>query len=388
MEIKCNRTLLVQAMQVVQTVVASRTPIPILQNVKLTASKKELQIFGSDLEVGIRYTVPLIASEGEGSAVVPADKIASYVREMSDDEVRIVLKAAGAEIVGANCNLNIAGSEPADFPAFPEFDVKSDVRVAAKDLVEMAQKTVFAASREPTRYALTGVLLETQDDELRMVASDGKRLAYAKRQVDRGLGSKFHIVVPPKALQLLEKSAAARGLLSGPTRPEGGKGAKEKEKDKEGFVRLNLEENQVKMLLDGVMIFSRLVEGSFPNYENVIPKGNDKRVQVATEELAAAMRRLSVLTTDRMRAVTLNLAKGKLLLVSKEKEVGEVHEEMAVKYDGDDVLASFNADYFLDVLRVVGCPEVTLELKDPETACVIKAKHDFVYLVMPLSLPE
>lgn len=390
MQIRCDRALLTQAMQVVQGVVVPRTPIPILQNLKLLASAKELQIFGSDLEVGIRYSIPLISSQGDGAAVVPADKIANFVREMSDKEITIELGASGAKIEGATSRLNIAGSDPSDFPAFPEFDEKNAVRLNVRDLVEMAQKTVFAASHEPTRYALTGVLIETRDDEIRMVASDGKRLAYVKKKLEKGTVRKFQIVVPPKALQLLERSAASKGMLDAAAgheeeSPQKGKRSKE---PKEAIVQLNLEENQVKMLADGIMIFSRLVEGSFPNYEAVIPKQNDKKVQLQTSEFLAAMRRLTVLSTERPRAVTLRLSKNTLVLTSHEKEVGDVREEIKVNYDDDEVRTSFNADYFLDMLRVVGAPDITIELKDAETATVVKARPDFVYLVMPLTLPE
>ncbi len=393
MEIRCDRALLTQAMQVVQNVVAARTPIPILQNVKLLASAKELQIFGSDLEVGIRYSLPLVSSQGEGAAVVPADKVANFVREMSDREITIKLEASGAKIEGATSKLSVAGSDLNGFPAFPEFDEKDEknvTRLNVRDLVEMAQKTVFAASRESSRYALMGVLVETHGDEIRMVASDGKRLAYAKKKIEKETGAKIHIVVPPKALQLLEKSAASKGMLgpvAGHEDEAGAKGKKGKEQ-KEAVVHLHCEENQVKMLADGIMIFSRLVEGSFPNYEAAIPKQNDKKVQLPTNELLAAMRRLSILATDWLRTVTLHLSKNNLLLTSRERGVGDVREEMKVEYDGDEVRTSFNADYFLDMLRVVGAPEVVVELKDTETATVVKAKPDLVYLIMPLTLPE
>jgi len=413
MRFRCKRADLSQAVGVVASAVPARTSVPILQNIKVTAADGELTLTATDLEMGLRYSVRDVGIQKSGAAVLPAQKLNQIVRDIRDDEVKFDVdgKLCSIEIEGGQFKLT--GADPQDFPQFPEFDEKKAVRINVDDFRDMVRKTAFAVSSEPSRYALTGVLFVIRENEARMVGTDGKRLAYAKKKIKGGPRDEVKVIVPPKALHLVEKIIA--------------------EGDEE--IAFEFEETQMKAKTSAGTLFARLVEGSFPNYEDVIPGDPDKKVQVNPGELEYRLRLATSMTDDKSRAVKFQLSKDKLKLFARRitGEAGEASHEVAVKYAGPDFEISFNPDFFIDFLKVVagGRPDVenseadtkvearaeakadkakgkkaakeekpkapppepvetpstiTLDLRDKLTAGVIRAGRDYIYLVMPLTI--
>lgn len=407
MRFRCKRSDLAQAVAVVASAVPARTSVPILQNVKITADDGELLLTATDLEMGLRYAVRDVGIQKGGAAVLPAQKLNQIVRDIRDDEVKFDVdgKLCSIEIEGGGFKLT--GADPQDFPQFPEFEEKKAVRISVDDFRDMVRKTAFAVSSEPSRYALTGVLFVLRENEARMVGTDGKRLAYAKKKIKGGPKDEIRVIVPPKALHLVEKIVT--------------------EGDEE--IAFEFEETQIKAKTSAGTLFARLVEGSFPNYEDVIPGDPDKKVQIAPGELEYRLRLATDMTDDKSRAVKFQLSKDKLKLFARRitGEAGESSHEVAVKYTGPDFEISFNPDFFLDFLKVVAggvieaepaepkpeakaekgkakkgakeekpkaapAPEVeapqtiTLDLRDKLTAGVIRAGRDYIYLVMPLTI--
>jgi DNA polymerase III subunit beta len=374
MKVTCGREALNQAFQVASSVVPVRSTIPILQNVKVTARGKgvkgTLEVVGNDLEIGVRCAVesaaaavPVDVAE-DGILVLPAGRVSGLLRESQDDTVTLESEGSLATLRFKDSRYKIVGTDPADFPDLPAFDARNAVKVETPDISAMIRRTLFATSEESTRYALTGVLLDLREQELRLVASDGKRMAYTRAKT-AGSGKPVKVIVPPKALQLLDRVLGQADAV----------------------VQVQVEENQIKMQTSRAMIFSRLIEGSFPEYEDVIPKGADKKVKVPVGPFHSAMRRATLMTSDKGKAVKLAFAKNRLRLETRAAEIGESEIEMAIDYGGEPVDIVFNPDFFLDFLRVVEDATLEFELKDRNTAVVLRAAGgDYTYLVMPLKI--
>jgi DNA polymerase-3 subunit beta len=369
MKIRCARAKLHEAFSIASMVVPQRTTIPALTSVRLSASRSKsggtLDLACTDLEFGLKYTIPASEVKEEGTLVLPASRMSGILREAKDDEIKIESDGNIAQIRLPGASFKVVGIDPADFPTIPSFDEKSAVRVPAEDLSEMIRKTQFAVSTEVVRYALTGQLFEVKGKELRMVASDGKRLAYIRSKTSGKDGQKdVRVIVPTKTLNLLDRAMT--------------------EDDEE--VALNVAETQVRMRTSRAMVFSRLIEGHFPDYEAVVPSGLDKKVSASREELHAAVRKAALMTTDKTRAVRFSFSKGKLVLFTRAQDVGEAKVEMPVEYKGGELDVIFNPDYVADYLKVMTEPKVELQLKDKSAAAVFRAGKDYVYVLMPMAV--
>lgn len=377
MKVKCSREALNQAFQVASSVVPQRSTIPVLQNVKVAArghgAKGTLEVVATDLEVGVRYTVsdfpagdktiPVEVAE-EGTLVLPAGRVAGLLRESPDETVSLTSDGSLASLRFKDSHCRIVGADPADFPDLPAFDDRGAVTFETGDFSTMIRRTLFATSEDISRYSLTGVLLEVRDKELRLVASDGKRLAYARQKIS-GAGQSVKVLVPRKTLQLLDRVLGESAEVA----------------------HLRAEENQIKIQTRRAMIFSRLIEGNFPDYEDVVPKEADKKATISVAAFHSAMRRAALMTSDKGKAVKLLFSKGKLRVETRAADVGEAQIDMAVEYDGEALDIVFNPDYFIDFLRVVGDATLEMRMKDRHTAAVLRAGgDDYTYLVMPLKV--
>ena len=369
-KVKCDRGALHDAFSIAEKVVPQRTTIPSITCVKLTASKNKsggtLELACTDMEFGLKVTVAASEVKEEGTLVLPASRMSGILREAGDDEVGIDSDGNLANVKLPGASFKVVGLDPADFPTMPTFDAKGAVKVDASDLGAMIRKTQFAVSTEVVRYALTGQLLEVKGKDVRMVASDGKRMAYIKsRASGKSDGHKdVRVIVPTKTMNLLDR------VLT----------------DEDDHVALNVEETQVRIKTRRALLFSRLIEGNFPDYEAVVPSNLDKKVVFERDALHAAVRKASLMTTDKARAVKFSVSKGKIVISTRAQDVGEARVEVAVEYKGDDLDVVFNPDYVADYLKVVGEESIELQLKDKTAAGVFKAGKDYVYVLMPLTI--
>ena len=367
MKAKFNKAALQEALTLVTSIVPSRTPKPILQCVHITAGKEGVEICATDLEVGISYSLAQVEVEREGDAVVPADKVASIVRESADEVIELDVAEAAMRIRGADSHFTIYGHDPRQYPVVPSFEGKADLEVGLGNLQEGVERSVFAVARESTRYALNGILWEVRGKKLTLVATDGRRLAKSIVTLASAADAKLaeqRIIVPAKTMALLDRI-----------------GGEETEKVTVRFV-----DNQIAIVAGPVVVSSKLVEGNFPKYEDIIPTDYDKKVTLGTDAALSAVRRAALLASEESKGIKLSLSKGALVFSSRAPETGDAQIDMAVDYNGEPIEIGFNPQFLIDVLRVVRAEEIDIHLGDSDRPGMIKTGSDFLYIVMPVNL--
>ena len=402
MKVICDRGALLDAVNNVAGVVPARTPTPALSCVKLVARKVgsagELTLSGTDAETSLHLTLTQVDVQKPGEVAVPADKLRAIISaEDGEDTLTIETEGDQCHIRGTNAHFRVFAYPSKDFPAMPDFGAavggtgpdpaKAVFTQSAGALVELVSRTVFATARETSRYAINGVLLKRNGKKLEMVATDGRRLALSRSELTgpSAKGDAVTCIIPTKALNIVLKLARdpdenVRLAISDsriffafePAIPAGAK-----ESDKHPAPR--------------AVLSSVLVEGTFPPYEDVIPKDQDKKVSAGRDELGSAVRKASVLTNEESRGVRMAFTSKdkKLTLSSRAPEMGESEISIGLsKFEGDDIEISFNPTFITDVLKVVPEQEVIIELKAPNRPGLIRlANNEFVYVVMPVNLP-
>ena len=371
MKVICDRSAFQEAVNYVTSVVASRSPSPVHQCVKLTATEGVLTLAATDLEVGLMLGVEQVDVTEPGEALIPADKLAQIVRSSVDPTLTLETDDHAMKISGADAVFTIYGFDPKDAPVVRGHDALTeenvDCDVPAGVLQMLIQRTLFAAAAEQSRYAINGVLFERHDTKLRMVATDGRRLAVARGRAVTGEGDSA-CIVPSKALNLVGKLARVP----------------------EATVRVVMDDNQVIFGIgDGpaaAVLSSNLVEGSFPPFEDVIPKDQDKKVTSNVDALSSAIKRAALLTNEESKGVRLSFENNRLTLRSRAPEMGEAKVEVDLAYEGDALDIGFNPTFITDALRVIDEGDVIIELKAENKPGVIRTGNDFTYVVMPVSL--
>jgi DNA polymerase-3 subunit beta len=366
MKLICNRGALLEALMVCGNVVASRTPKPILQCVKLTAADDRLTVAATDLEVAIRYSDSQVQIEQPGETLVPADKLRDIVRESVDDTLSIEISNDTANIRGQDSHFKIFTQSATDFPPVPDFEGEASFEIMGGLLKQLVGQTLFAAAKESTRYAFNGVLLVAKGKKISLVSTDGRRLAMAKGDlISDKLGKDGGTaIVPAKALNLLDK------LIDDP----------------EETIAVQIRENQVIFHSPSATLTSNLVEGQFPPYEDVIPKDCDKMMTAATADFLSAIRRAALLTTEDSKGVRMQFTKKGLVLTSRSPESGEATINFPCKFEGADVEIGFNPNFVTDALKVVDSDEISLELTAPNRPGLLKGGPNFLYVIMPVNL--
>jgi DNA polymerase-3 subunit beta len=368
MKLICNRGALLEALMVSGSVVAARTPKPVLQCVKLTAENDRLTVAATDLEVAIRYSDAQVQIESAGEALVQADKLRDIVRESVDDTLTLELDKEQLHIKGQDSHFKIFTQAVSEFPPVPDYSGEPDFQIVGGHLKQLINQTLFAAAKESTRYAFNGVLVTAaKGKKINFVSTDGRRLAMAKGEltsVGKLEKDGAKAIIPTKALQLIDK------LIDDP----------------EEAVAVQMKENQVIFRTSSATLTSNLVEGQFPPYEDVIPKDADKTMTAATADFLSAIKRASLLTTEESKGVRMAFGKKGLVLTSRSPEAGEATVNFACKYEGSDVEIGFNPTFMIDALRVVDTDEIALELTAPNRPGLIKGGTNFLYVIMPVNL--
>jgi DNA polymerase-3 subunit beta len=366
MKANFNRSALAEALNLLTSVVPSRTPKPILRCVQITADEKEVRMCATDLEVGINYLISEVQVDKPGEIIVPADRLAAIVRE-SVDEVLVLEAAEGAcKITGADSHFTIYGHEPGQYPVVPDFEGAGDIKISLSNLQAGIEQCLFAAAKESSRYAINGVLWEIKDKKLMLVATDGRRLARCRVSLAAAPKGEVpaNILVPGKAMGLLDKIGAG-------------------EKD---AVTIKLVDNQILISCANVVISSNLVEGNFPKYEDIIPTDYDKKLTLSTEAVLSAVRRASLLTSEESKGIKLSLEKGKMVFSGRAPETGDAQVDMPVDYKGEPIEIGFSPQFLIDVLRVIKAPDFDFELGQSDRPGLIKSGTNFLYVLMPINL--
>ncbi len=365
MEIKVTKSNFSKALGLVGGVTAQKAnTLPILSNILLeTTAEGSLRLVGTDLEVGISTTIPVEVIK-EGNITVPAKKIHEIIRELPEGEIEIsVAKNNAVNIRAGKSYFKIMGLSKEDYPKLPEWSQKDAIEINQALIKESLSLTSFAISYDETRYVLNGVLISVNGNKIRFVATDGRRLAYKEHELENKSGKKFDIIVPVKAVQELLK------LLTW-----------------EGTLQIIPSQNQVVFNFGDSFLASRLIEGTFPNYEQVIPKGEKTTSSASREEFLQAVRRTALLTSPDAPAVKLDFVRGKILVSSRSPNLGEAKEELNADVTGDELAIGFNPHYLIDALKNMDIEKISFSLTDPDKPGLMKGKEGYLYVVMPMQL--
>ena len=371
MEVTVRREDLVKGLYLVQGVVERRNTLPILANVLVEPAAEGIALTATDMEVGLRGLVPATVKK-KGSVTLNARKLYEIAREVTAEEVVLKAPQAGwVDVLAGRSKFKIVSLEAKDFPQLPlgtDVPQGATIRIATGTLREMIDRTLFAVSSDETRFNLSGVFVTNGDDgTLRMVATDGHRLALVDRQlpearIERG------VIMPRKGL------VEARKLLDETDDPE---------------IVMVISPKDVRLVMPSVSFFMRLIEGEFPDYRQVIPGSPRAQARANCKDLLAALRRISLLASERSRGVKLHLEKGRLELSASNPDQGEATEDIEVSYNGEPLTIGFNARYLIDVLQVHAEGDVIeLAFTDEVGPGVLRGSQDadYTYVVMPMRL--
>ena len=367
MKVIFNRSALVDALGLLTTVVPARTPKPILRCVHINTSEKDVRISATDLEVGLDYLISEVQVEQQGEVVIQADKLASIVRESNEDFLTLEVKEGTCEITGADSHFTIYGQETSQYPTMPSYEGKADIELPINSLKDGIDQCLFATAKESSRYAINGVQWEIKGKKLILVATDGRRLARRRINLTSAPNSQIaeqKIIVPAKTMALLDKLGAH---------------------DK-GNVSAKVVDNKILFNYANVVISSGLVEGNFPNYEDIIPKDYDKKLVLSTGAVLSAVRRAALLTSEESRSIKLSINKETLVFSSRAPETGAAQISMSINYTGDPIDVGFNPQFLIDVLRVIKAAEFEMELGQQDRPGLIKSGADFLYVLMPINI--
>jgi DNA polymerase-3 subunit beta len=369
MELVVQKNALLRELQLFQGIVERKNTIPILANVLMEAKGDEIRLLATDLEVGLRSKCQAAVSKG-GTLTLPAKKLYEIVKALPETDVRIEEDKNGVKVAADRFDSRMQTQPFQDFPTVPEATGTSSATLPASAIRTMVSKTQFAITGEDTRFFLNGALFILGPESMSLVATDGHRLAHVTvaRAKGTGKGPKDEVraILPRKTLWELGKLLA-----------EG-----------DGDLRYERGENHLFFQVGDRMLISRMIDGQFPAFERVIPKGNNRRIEFERERLTNAVRRVALLSNERSRAVKFAVEKGKVEVTSSSPEFGEAHEVIPVEYDDGAMQICFNAQYVLDFLNVVETDQVVLELKDETSQAVMKPLgaegYDYTYVIMPM----
>ena len=361
MKIKVNKEAIIECLQKVQSVINPRNALPVLSNVLFKAEKGRLELTATDMSLTVRATMEAEVAE-PGVTTLPAKRIFGVFRELSVDEAEMEVSDQNiASIQAGSSYFRIHGISEADYPSLPEME---DPKVFAIDQAafrNMLKLTSYAASVDANRPLLNGVLLSFKSGKLSVVATDSRRLALVEQEVEFPADAGMDLIVPLKTVDELLRTLGESGPLKILATPK-----------------------QIAFEFDGVLIVSKLVEGTYPNFRQVIPQANGERVAMERETLLTAVRRTSQLVIDAVSGVKLTFTKNKLEILATAPDIGEARETMDVKYKGPDIAISFNPAFLMDPLKALTTDEVYLDLLDDTSPGVLRSSISFVYVLMPI----
>ncbi|MGI9078621.1 MAG: DNA polymerase III subunit beta [Gemmatimonadaceae bacterium] len=362
------REKLQEGLSAVTAAVPTKTTLPVLANILLETTDKGIRLSGTDLDIAVSTEV-LADVETQGSITIPAKKLAEIARELPSAPVKI--SSAGEQKVTLECGrsrFKLLGLPRDEFPSFPTVRFEESWRVRSGDLQKLIGHTSFAASTEESRPILNGVLWELRPERMRMVATNGHRLSKMELPISSEGAPSGDLIVPPKALEQIRKLFPA-----------------------EEDLEIARGDNHLAFRSPFTSVFTRLIEGPYPNYEQVIPKDNDRVALADKNVLAQSLRRMSIIASDQTHRIRLAFNAGMLKLGVQTPDLGEAQDEVPINYEGDPLEIGFNANYLIEILRYMPTDEVKLTFKAAERAATIepegwKDEAKYLCLVMPLKL--
>jgi DNA polymerase-3 subunit beta len=368
MNLTIAKEQLLAGLQSVQNVVGSRTTLPILSNVLLKADSNRLELTATDLDVTITCSVEAAVKKA-GATTVPVKKLLGIARELTNSEIDMEVDDKNVCSVRSGASFfKIRGLGAEEFPPLPKFKEDKKVTLAQEKIKGMLKKTSFAISSDESRYVLNGIFISLKEHKLTMVATDGRRLALVDEDVDLAASSQGEFIIPAKAVNELNRLLQDKGEAD-----------------------IKFSENQAAFTLkddkeNSILIITKLIEGNYPNYRQVIPGEAKERVSLGREELLHALRRAEIMTSEKQNSVKLAFSKNNLSITANSPDVGEARESLAINYKGKEMAIAFNPGYLIEPLNALTQDEVFIELIDELSPGVLKINGPFLYVVMPMRL--
>jgi DNA polymerase-3 subunit beta len=355
------REALLSGLQLVQNVVSTRTTLPILGNALVQAADGKLVISTTDLDTGIRASVEAEVVKG-GATTLPARRLFSIIRELPAAELELEVDSKQvATIKSGSSFFRIMGLPEEDFPPFPKGESAKTFKLTQGVFRDMLKRTAYAISTDESRYVLNGVLLSFKENKLSLVATDGRRLALVEQDIEFPKGSEVEAILPTKAVQELQR-------ILGDDQP----------------LNISFAENQVSFDLGSTFLYSKLIEGNYPNYKQVVPAEAKERIVLERELFHNAVRRVALLSSEKSNSVKLIFTKNNLEITANTPEVGEAKESIAIVYKGKDFSIAFNPEFLMDPLKNIDSDEIYFDFIDELSPGVIKYKRPFLYVIMPM----
>jgi len=364
MRFACDRTTLVEKLNILARGVSTRSALPVLSGVLIQARENRLELYSTDMELSIKASIST-AVEAEGEAVVPARLLTDVVKNIDAAQISIESSEGVVKLSAGKAVFTLNSWAASDFPHTSTFEMEAAFTLGAEPFIETLEKVGRAASRDETRPILTGVLVTIGGGTLKMVATDSYRLSVKETPLEGGPTEEVQAIVPVKALSEVQRLAASL---------------------EEGEINVALTENQALFRLGDVWIATRLIDGQFPNYRQLLPDSFDHSISIATDELLAVARRVSLLA-QKNAPIRLQFSAGKLTIRAVTQDVGQAEEEIDVEFSGDDLEIGFNPHFFVEGLDGVDDERVTLEFISPLRPGLLRgADERSFYLIMPIRL--
>ena len=361
MKFSATKEKILEGLQQVQNVVSTRTTLPILSNVLLQAKEGTVNLTTTDLDVGVRGGFEANVDKA-GATTLPARRLFTIIRELPSSEISVEIDGKNAASIRSGQSFfKILGLPEEEFPPLPKFENAKVVTMRQKDLRDGLRKTAYAISTDETRYVLNGVLFSFKENKLTLVATDGRRLAMVDIELEFPRSHEADIIIPTKAVTELQR------LLTD-----------------DGDVKISVGTGQIAFDLNNTLLVSKLIEGNYPNYKQVIPSEAKERVTLERETFLNSLRRVSLLASDKSNSIKLNFSKNNIEITANTPEVGEARESLPVVYKGRDFSIAFNPEFLMAPLRNLTEDEIFFDLIDEMSPGVLKIQTPFLYVLMPM----
>jgi len=364
MKVLCEREKLREAMTVVTSVIPAKSTRPAVENLCMVATDDALELVGTDLDVAVRYRVEDVKVQEPGTALIPARVAADFVRDLSGETVTLRTKGDNFVIESGEDSCELTTIDPDEYPVVARFAEEGSAPILAASFTRLVSRTSFAAAREAGRYAMHGILTQVEEDELKMVATDGRRLAVASTGIEGDGASGSKAIVPTKGMQLFCR------VIDDPTE----------------LVHIHFGENQFGLKTAKAEVFARLIDGDFPRYSAVIPPSTANTVDADSHTLNQKLKLVAHVTSPDTRAVRLSLEKGRMTIFGRAASTGEATAHMPVEFEGEAGDIAFNPDYLIDGLKNCETDVVRLEYNDRTSPGKFTLGENYIYIVMPITI--
>jgi len=374
MKFKINRDHFSSGLQQVLNIVGTRATMPILSNVLIETGDGQISLTTTNLDLGIRCTIKADVEEA-GGITLPVRKLATIVRELPKLEVSVEATQNQAKVTSGRATFRVMGIAKEEFPPLPTFADQHSFVLPQEDLGRMLRSVSYAMSTDESRYIMNGVFFNFDDTKLTLAATDGRRLAVISKELEVAEENAGHLILPAKTVneveRLLGQGATVRIAFN---------------QRQVAFEIATTEEDEDGGLLDSIYLVSKVVEGNYPNYRQVIPQGTDLHIKINRENLLQNIRRAALVASEKNNSVKMTISNGQLELSSQSAEVGESSVSVAVDYEGPDVTVAFNPVFLMDPLKSLTLDEVIFEFKDELSPGVFRTPEAFLCVIMPLRL--